>query len=73
MLYRRFSNCTPRAPEVPASLAGNGELFGSLVASTITVSGNIAFHYDEALGSVSGGTVVILERLYWREPTLPRR
>lgn len=61
------------APDRDARLLGTSDLFGAIVAKKITVSGDANFHYDEALRNVAGGTVVYLERLYWREVALPRR
>jgi hypothetical protein len=53
------------APNAPFELKGNGELFGAVIASAITMNGNAAFHYDEALGNqTSGNPFGIVE---WKE------
>ena len=43
------------APNAPFELKGNGELFGAVIAGSITMNGNAAFHYDEALGNQTAG------------------
>jgi hypothetical protein len=37
------------APQANLSISGNGVLYGAVVANSITMDGNAAFHYDEAL------------------------
>jgi hypothetical protein len=37
------------APQAALSISGNGVLYGAVVANSITMGGNAAFHYDEAL------------------------
>lgn len=37
------------APQSALSISGNGVLYGAVVADSITMGGNAAFHYDEAL------------------------
>ena len=55
------------APGAAVSVAGNDDVFGSFVGSTITVAGNTSFHYDSALGDTGMNERVTLERLYWRD------
>lgn len=43
------------APNATFELRGNGSLAGAVVANTINLNGNAAFHYDEALGNVATG------------------
>ncbi len=43
------------APNATLSVAGGGSLVGSFTAKTVTASGNVGFHYDEALKFVSIG------------------
>ncbi|MBP6507308.1 MAG: hypothetical protein KA257_07060 [Opitutaceae bacterium] len=42
------------APQGSVKINGNGDVVGSVVANDITVVGNAAFHYDEALGDFDG-------------------
>jgi hypothetical protein len=41
------------APNAAFKLSGQGKLHGSIVAFSAQLSGNAAFHYDQALGKVS--------------------
>jgi hypothetical protein len=38
------------APDSEITISGNAEIYGSVVAQQVNVSGNAAIHYDEALG-----------------------
>ena len=42
------------APNAAVSIKGGVNVFGSLTADTVTLSGNSALHYDEALGKDTG-------------------
>lgn len=42
------------APQGSVKVNGNGDVMGSIVANDITMVGNAAFHYDEALGVMDG-------------------
>lgn len=42
------------APNGDVTINGNGAMSGSVVANNITLTGNAAFHYDEALGEPEG-------------------
>ena len=53
------------APNATFQLKGNGSLSGAVVANSINLNGNAAFHYDEALGNVSSGNPFGIVR--WRE------
>lgn len=44
------------APNADFSITGNGELWGSVVARNISLNGNAAFRYDEALLNFSNTT-----------------
>jgi hypothetical protein len=49
--YNRQSTAVIDAPNASLSLHGggnSGQWFGSIVASTINVTGNMMFHYDTA-------------------------
>lgn len=41
------------APKANVTLRGNGDIRGAMVAETITLTGNAAFHYDEALANLA--------------------
>lgn len=58
------------APNATFELKGNGSLAGAVIASTITLNGNAAFHYDEALGRASAGAPFGVTR--WRELRTPQ-
>lgn len=45
---------TVYAPQATVTVSGNGDVSGAVVASVINMTGNGAFHYDEALKSLSG-------------------
>jgi len=53
------------APNATFTLKGNGNLYGAVVANTINLNGNAAFHYDEALGNTSAGNPFGI--IKWRE------
>ncbi|HEX9782222.1 MAG TPA: collagen-binding domain-containing protein [Opitutaceae bacterium] len=56
------------APNAAVELEGggsSGSMSGSVVANTITITGNYAFHYDEALEKVGSGNPFAVNR--WRE------
>lgn len=42
------------APQGAVTITGNGSVSGSVVANTIKLTGNAAFHYDESLGDFGG-------------------
>ncbi len=42
------------APNADVTINGDGSMSGSVVANNITLTGNAAFHYDEALGDPDG-------------------
>lgn len=60
------------APNADFSITGNGELRGSVIARNITLNGNAAFRYDEALLDYSNttGTGNPWGIAKWRELTL---
>ncbi len=57
------------APNGAVTINGNGDVMGAIVADTITLTGNAAFHYDEALGRYGASTPFGIAR--WRELTTP--
>lgn len=42
------------APQGNLTIDGNGDVMGSMVGNTISISGNASFHYDESLGNFGG-------------------
>lgn len=61
------------APAVPVRIGGGDHFYGSAVGRTIDVLGNVRFHYDMALRDVGGSDGAFIERLYWRELSIPAR
>ncbi len=55
------------APNANVRITGNGDVLGSVVANNITVVGNAAFHYDEALANWGGSNPYGV--IKWRELT----
>jgi hypothetical protein len=55
------------APQGSVKINGNGDVMGSIVANDITLVGNAAFHYDEALGSYGGNSPFRVS--VWKELT----
>lgn len=53
------------APNGDVSINGNGDAMGSIVARNITLVGNAAFHYDEALANF--GTTTPFAIAKWRQ------
>lgn len=53
------------APNATFQLRGNGSLHGAVVANSINLNGNAAFHYDEALATSFGGNPYGI--ISWRE------
>ena len=41
------------APDSTINVTGNAEVFGSIIAERINVSGSAAIHYDESLQTVT--------------------
>jgi len=60
------------APNADFSITGNGEIWGSIIARNVTLNGNAAFRYDEALMNYSNttGTGNPWGIAKWRELTL---
>ena len=57
------------APNADVKINGNGDVMGSVVARTITLVGNAAFHYDEALENFGDNSTFGVDK--WRELTTP--
>lgn len=55
------------APQGSVKINGNGDVLGSVVANDITLVGNAAFHYDEALANFGGNNPYRVAR--WKELT----
>lgn len=55
------------APNGDVSVNGNGDIMGSIVARNITLTGNAAFHYDEALRDRESNAPFAISK--WRELT----
>jgi hypothetical protein len=55
------------APSGDVTVVGNGGVMGSIVARTITLAGNAAFHYDESLANYGDATPFGIAK--WRELT----
>jgi hypothetical protein len=55
------------APNGDVKVSGNGDVMGSLVAASITLAGNAAFHYDEALADRESNAPFTIAK--WRELT----
>ncbi len=52
------------APGAEVDITGNGEFFGAVVGSRVSVPGGARFHYDEDLARIPGLTVRLVN---WRE------
>jgi hypothetical protein len=48
------------APQADLSVSGNGTLSGAVVANSLTLGGNAAFHYDESLESLGGSVGYVI-------------
>ncbi len=55
------------APNGNVKINGNGDVMGSIVANTITLVGNAAFHYDESLSDRESNAPFTISK--WRELT----
>ena len=44
------------APNSPITVSGGSHFFGSIIGSTITLSGGTAMHYDRSLAAIAGGS-----------------
>ncbi len=53
------------APRSAVAISGNGNVYGSVVGNTVSMAGNAAFHYDEALGRLGGSAEGDPEVLAW--------
>lgn len=60
-------------PSAYLTLSGGSDIFGAAVAKRIKVNGNCRYHYDKALADTFVVGSPRVERLYWREPSPPRR
>ena len=55
------------APNGDVTVNGNGDVMGSIVARSIKLTGNAAFHYDEALADRDSNEPFAISK--WRELT----
>lgn len=55
------------APQGAVTVNGNGSVGGSIVANTITMTGNANFHFDESLANFGGGNPFRVSK--WKELT----
>jgi hypothetical protein len=60
-------------PSASLEIGGGVGLFGASTAGQIKISGNSFFHYDKALAEMGILGPALIERIYWRESSLPRR
>jgi hypothetical protein len=59
-------------PKTPVTIAGSGDLFGSIVGKSVVPTGASKIHYDVALQEEMGG-VASIRRVYWRDLAPPPR
>lgn len=64
---------TMYGPATVLDIGGGNSFYGAAIGKRVELQGNNAFHYDLALGRNLGTEVALLERLYWREISPPRR
>lgn len=57
------------APNGNVTISGNGDVMGAVIGKTITLAGNVAFHFDESLANWGATTPYGVTR--WRELILP--
>ncbi|MFI5356210.1 MAG: hypothetical protein ACHQ4G_02625 [Opitutales bacterium] len=57
------------APDASVELNGNGAMMGAVVADTITLTGNAAFHYDESLANFGNNASIGVSK--WRDLIAP--
>lgn len=58
------------APNSQVRIVGNGNIYGSIAAGSINVTGNSQFHYDRALASMNNNIILTLSRMQtvsWEE------
>ncbi len=60
-------------PDALLTIGGGGDIYGAAVVKRITINGNCRYHYDKALADIGITGAARVERLYWREPSPPRR
>lgn len=61
------------APEFPFELHGGSDLYGAVIAKSITATGGVNFHYDKSLETLRQDAIARVERMYWAERSPPRR
>jgi hypothetical protein len=57
--------CAIYAPNAEVRINGNGDIMGSIIGQKVTLNGNAAFHYDEALAGGDGNEPFTIAK--WRE------
>jgi hypothetical protein len=60
-------------PEADFVLQGGGDFYGAAVARSVVVGGDARFHYDRSLGTLGAEGVATMERIFWRDLSVPRR
>lgn len=55
------------APSADVHVTGSNASYGSFIGKTIDATGNVGFHYDEALREVAGGEASGYTVVYWQE------
>jgi hypothetical protein len=60
-------------PFATLEVGGGVGFWGAATAQQISISGNCYFHYDKALEEIGILGPATIERIHWRESTLPRR
>ncbi len=61
------------APERDVLIDGGAPFFGAVVGRDVVIQGDSQFHYDRELGDIFGESTATVERLYWRELSVPAR
>ncbi|MEJ2745566.1 MAG: hypothetical protein P8123_07785, partial [bacterium] len=55
------------APSADMHVTGSNASYGSFIGKTISATGTVGFHYDEALRNVPGSTPLGYAVVYWQE------
>jgi hypothetical protein len=56
------------APQATIDISGNAQIFGSIIADTVNITGNAQVHYDEATSQLTDITNLYTTALEsWRE------
>ena len=55
------------APGTDISIGNNGDILGSIVGKTVTLSNNAALHYDETLQTLANSSAGLTGVTQWQE------